>query len=102
MNKVLLIWELVPEETEVYNLELDDKELKTIKKCHASFINLINQSESAEKALHWLNEKLDTPEWKKCRIYGQEKEGCGKKGKEQFKAMNIEGSYTVIVSGFIL
>ena len=98
MNKVVLVWELVPEETEVYLLELDDKELKIIKKCHAQIINLTGNKKGSEKALDWLNNKLDTDEWKKCRVYGCKKEWA----KKQEETIFIEGQYSVIVSGFIL
>ena len=97
-NKVLLVWEFIPEETEVYILDLNDKELKTIKKCHGQFINLTNNKKGSEKALDWLNEKLDTDEWKKCRVYGCKKEGA----KKQEGTIFIEGQYNVVVSGFIL
>lgn len=100
MNNVILVYELVPEETEVYILLLDDKELKKIKKCHGQFINLSNNKKGSEKALNWLHEKLETNEWKKCRVYGCEREAV--KMKKQEGTIFVEGQYNVIVSGFIL
>ena len=101
MNKVLLVWEEVPEDTEVYVLELSDSDLKKIKKCHGAFINLENTSD-VEKALDWLNKKLASAKWQKCRVYGSAKDYEKQKHDEQRANIEVDGKYTLIISGFIL
>lgn len=48
--KVLVIYELVPEETRVYLLDITDQEYLKIKPAHNAFINTTNLTEEQEHA----------------------------------------------------
>jgi len=63
MNKIYLIWELVPDETKIYYLtNLSDEEFERIKKCHGYFVNLPDTPSKVLNALNWLNEYLTSME----------------------------------------
>lgn len=39
MNKVILVWEEVPESTKVYSLFVSNEDLTRLTRCHGKFIN---------------------------------------------------------------
>jgi hypothetical protein len=62
MNKVLLIWEEVPEETKLYYFDgLTDEEYNKLCMCQNHFINMKNVGETDDEAaaLNWLNSWLE-------------------------------------------
>jgi hypothetical protein len=81
--KVLVIYELVPEETKVYLLDVEGKDLAKVKKAHGVYANNVGN----DKPAVWLSEFLEgKPELKV------------EKGKP-FDATEVE---LVVHSGFIL
>lgn len=61
MHEVYLVWELVPDDTQVYHLVLlTDQDFERIKSCHGHFKNGGIQSEEVSDNLSWLNEYLAT------------------------------------------
>jgi hypothetical protein len=56
--KVLIVYELVPEETHVYIVDVEDVDtLETIKRCHSKYLNAHADVEDQE-SLEWLSEWL--------------------------------------------
>lgn len=70
-DRILLIYEMVPENTVVYLLPVNqftEEELTKVLRCHGHFINQADQPEEAEVAMAWLAERL--PELDQFRVYG--------------------------------
>ncbi len=55
--KILLVWELVPEDTKFYLLDVSEEEAKKIEACHGWLINSVNWNNNLEN-LNWLSEYL--------------------------------------------
>lgn len=53
--KVLVIYELIPEDTKMYVVEAEGEELEKIKAAHGVYVNIDEDDEPAS----WLNEYLD-------------------------------------------
>lgn len=56
-KKVLLIYELIPESTEVYILEVSDADLKWMALCHGHYVNF-EMGSRAQKACDRLSDFL--------------------------------------------
>jgi len=81
--KVLVIYELIPEETKVYLLDVEGKDLAKVKKAHGVYGNNVGN----DKPALWLSEFLEgKPELKI----------------ERGKPFEIEGIELVVHSGFVL
>jgi hypothetical protein len=85
MTKVLLVYELIPEETHVYLLDVDDADLKWMKKCHRHFINY-EMPAASEKACA------------KLSVYLEDKPKLDHKNDKI--PVDIKGYDLLIVSGF--
>lgn len=59
--KALVVYEMVPDETRVYSLEVDENDLDTLKACHGAYINL-DGWEEFEEQLMWLDRVLPDAE----------------------------------------
>lgn len=70
MNRVILIYDMHPEETFFYNLELNDDDFEKIKSCHGHFINSCNVSDNpyVYNCLNWLYSFIED---KKLLIYSE-------------------------------
>ena len=53
MNKVIVIYEQIPDNTLIYMLHVNDEDLEKIKSCHGLFINIDNWEH-----LEWLYDFL--------------------------------------------
>jgi hypothetical protein len=87
MTKVLLVYEMVPEETLIYLLDVEDADLKWMKKCHRHFLNS-KMSAVSEKACA------------KLSVYLEDKPKLDHKNDKD--PIDIKGYDLLIVSGFIL
>lgn len=81
--KVLVIYELVPEETKVYLLDVEGKDLAKVKKAHGVYGNHVGN----DKPALWLNNFL---------------EGKQELEIKRGKPFDVEGVELVVHSGFIL
>lgn len=54
MNKVILVWKLLPETTKVHLLTLTDEEFANLKRCHGKLINCINDPDFDDGDQEWL------------------------------------------------
>lgn len=89
MNRVLLVWEEVPEETKMYYFDdLSAEEYKTMTECQNVMVNQSNLTGQQEDALNWLND------W----LLGKENDRVNLRA--PFTIQDID-SLTVIFSGFI-
>jgi hypothetical protein len=89
MTRVLIIYESVPDDLELYSLFVTDEELTMLRACHGKYVNSddLPDDHPINQLSVWLAEKEDN------RIYkGSEQDG---------KQIQIELS-EVIVTGFIL
>lgn len=58
MKRTILIYELVPEETRVYDLQVTEEELAKLRLCHNRISGNVNTSDETEDMLEWLSEFL--------------------------------------------
>ena len=58
MTKVLIVYENIPESTDLYLLDVEDEDLKWMKKCHRHFINF-EMTKDQQKACDRLSDYLD-------------------------------------------
>jgi hypothetical protein len=58
MPKVLIVYENIPESTDLYLLNVSEDDLKWMSKCHRHFINF-EMPEDAEKACQKLSDYLE-------------------------------------------
>lgn len=56
MKHILVIYEMVPEDTRIYELDVTDDELEKIQRCHGTISNLVKNSPEREADLEWLNQ----------------------------------------------
>lgn len=90
INRVLLVWNEVPENLKLFELNLTDKEYEKILQCHGLYINSSEMDGEQERAMNWLQYIVDNEE----PFYN-----------ENTKTMNpLKYTFpaTVIVSGFLL
>lgn len=93
MEKILVIWEEIPERTRLFLVELDKDDATRVKRCHGTFINS-NDTEDT----HWLDEYLfnsDTREWR----YPDLNDVVDEADPGLFKPLVVEGPLTVVVTG---
>lgn len=84
MTTVLIVYENIPESTDIFLLDVEDADLKWMKKCHRQFIN--NEvSEDAEEACQ------------KLSVYLEGKPKCGDKG-----PIDISKAEVLILTGFVM
>ena len=57
-KNVLIIYELLPEDTRIYDLEVSDGELTRMLHCHGSLANTTGLDKEVEDDLDWLNQFL--------------------------------------------
>jgi hypothetical protein len=55
---VLVIYETVPEDSRVYDLDVTDAELAQMLRCHGALSNTAGNSKELEDDLDWLNQFL--------------------------------------------
>jgi hypothetical protein len=56
MKKVLVIYEMVPEDTRIYELEVSDEDLARLQNCHGALGGTKAVSPEVEKDLDWCND----------------------------------------------
>lgn len=54
MNKVILVWQLLPETVKVHLLTLADEEFETLKRCHGKMVNCVNDPDFDDGDEDWL------------------------------------------------
>lgn len=81
--KVMIIFEYIPEDTKIYLLDLDGKDLEMAKKAHGVYVNVSKNDKVAVK----LDDFLQNKEPLKIKTG---------------KPFNIEGVELVIHSGFMI
>ena len=86
LNRVLLIWNEVPENLKLYELELADDEFKKLKLCHGRYIN---GDDDADGNLLWLSEFLVDKQY-----YFIDDGKCHE--------VKLFDSISVVVSGFLM
>ena len=96
--QILLIYEMVPERSQIYNLCISDEDAQKIIKCHNHYGNTVDQPEGVEHLTEeWLPKFLMdfTPVFDSDKTY---------KGTPQkpFTLAGFELEVTVVVTGFIL
>lgn len=57
MNRVLIVWEIVPEETKLYALDADQEDTKKLAACHGKYEG-VEGCEEVEAELDWLSKRL--------------------------------------------
>lgn len=88
MNKVLIIYELIPEDTEIYYLGVHDIDLAWMRLCHGVYMNTSGTTKDAEAACDRLS------------VYLQ---GLGGPlSLEKGKPFDVDGPVTVIHTGIML
>lgn len=93
MYDVILIYEIIPDGTEIYYLLVDDCDFEKLAKCHSLFGNMSDMSEEQEQLVcFWLPEYLSD----KISVKGM--------FEEQLKPIELEcnGKIQIIHSGFCL
>ena len=86
MKNVLVIYELIPEDTKIYLLQVDKKTHDRVVACAGKYTNTSGLSKRDDDNLNWLSEYL-------------EKHG---ESEETAKPLLISGDYTVVHTGFVL
>ncbi len=61
MKKILIVWEIIPEQTDVYSLWVNEKDIEWMSKCHRRYINLTN-TDDVDLPLNRLQEFLKDKE----------------------------------------
>ena len=61
--KVLVIYQNIPESTNVHIIEADGEDLEILKKCHNCYVNAGDMTDEQEKATDKLNFFLSKPEY---------------------------------------
>jgi hypothetical protein len=51
---IIVVWELIPEETKFYNLVVSQEDAQLIEAAHNDYVNTVNETGAAE----WLSEYL--------------------------------------------
>ena len=93
--QILLVYEMVPDRTQVYNLCINTEDAEKIIKCHGYYGNLTNTAEDVEPLVaEWLPNFLVNfkPIFDSSSVYAD---------KPQLPSL-INGETTVVVTGFIL
>jgi hypothetical protein len=100
MNKVLIVYESVPEDTDLYLLVVTDDELKKIKICHNQFINTDfvatpdHSVAEIKEACSWLSEKL-SEDWAIAKIENETPTAL------ELEGHDLAAGLTVVVTGFL-
>ena len=90
MNRALLIWEEIPENTNLYYFkDLTDEEYNKLCMCQSHFVGVVNEGETEEEAL--------ALEW--VSIWLEDKQDCLLSKDAPF---NCKANTTVILSGFMM
>lgn len=91
MNRVILIFNLVPENLQIYNLEVNDEEFEMLKSCHGKYGNCsdVPQDHPIHVLSEWLEGRTDS------LIYD---DSAGKHDQPYL----VPGDATLLVSGFIM
>lgn len=55
--KVLVVFEYIPEDTKVYLLDLDGKDLEMVKKAHGVYVNVSKNDKAAARLDEFLQDK---------------------------------------------
>ncbi|WWQ13153.1 hypothetical protein MM5_130 [Morganella phage vB_Mm5] len=55
MKKLLLIWQVIPEETQLRIVDVTDDEIEIVKHAHGKYINASETDELSERALEYIN-----------------------------------------------
>lgn len=55
MKKLLLIWQVIPEETQLRIVDVTDDEIEIIKHAHGKYINVSETDELSDRALNYIN-----------------------------------------------
>ncbi|QDH49185.1 hypothetical protein PHYNN_62 [Pantoea phage Phynn] len=109
MSKILIVYELIPEDVEFYLVDTEDKEvIDIVKKCHMHYLNY-EASHDVQQALEALNLMLG--ERDECNIKSAEEiqidtrfvgllRGC--KVEKSDDPFTFEGGVTVVHTGFAL
>ena len=58
MKHVLVIYEMVPEDTRIYALHVPASELDRLRRCHGSLSQTADNSSELEEDMDWLNQLL--------------------------------------------
>lgn len=109
MNKILVVYELIPEDVEFYLVETEDQEVAEIlKKCHMHYLNYDCPPE-VQKALEQLNYMLgerDDFNLTQCAEDGYDHRLVGllrgTKVEKTVEPFSFDGPVTVVHTGFAL
>lgn len=73
-NNVLLVWELIPEQSKIYRLlDLDDETFAKLLKCHGCITNIHELEPDVDSTISWLCDWLkDQEEWLVSDLFGPE------------------------------
>ena len=85
METIILIWEMIPEQTRIYQLIVNTEDAKKIKAAHLDYVNAVDETGAAD----WL-----------CK-YLEGKEHLEEKDDEPW-IVGSQSEITVVQSGFIM
>ena len=97
MNKVLLIYECIPDYLKIYELLVDNEEYHKLLNCHNKYFN----SDESED-LNWLNEWLLQEDKKDRNKYCVIFDNTEDNQESIFYGQKSVSPFTIIVTGFIL
>ncbi len=89
MNRVILVYNIVPEHLRVYDLTVNDEDFEFLKSCHNYYINLDDTPDDhpVNKLDEWLENKEDRI------VYSDDKDS---------PTLSLPADATLVVSGFVL
>lgn len=91
MNKVIIIYNGVPEWLKVFNLDVSDEDLARIKRCNGCYVNTTCLTKEQEADTDWLYAFLED---KKSWYSEDEKD-------ENLNSLSCSEPCTIVVTGFI-
>lgn len=95
--KIAIVWESIPEDTDIYIVEVTADEWEWMKKTHLLFVNAGNEAPECMRLSLWLDEK------KKDRKPVQStNDSWQKKNKGKADPVDMEGISHLLVTGFMM
>lgn len=88
MNSIILIYEMIPENTYVYHLYVDDETAEKIKSTHLKFVNTSTEDESTDWLSGYLTGKTPLIDVEDVKAGGE--------------PLTVRADSVVVVTGFIM
>lgn len=90
-NRVIIVYNGVPELIEVYDLKVSDSDLERIKGCSGSYVNMSGLTDKQEEDTNWLSLFLEG----KTPSYSE------RQGSEKVEPFSCSEPCTIVVTGFL-